>query len=200
MSGTPSTDSLELSTTQALTASLTTSLADAERNRYIPRNKRPSSWPGRGGDRAGPAGRSRKGDRGERGVLGEVNNEVDQRLTWHEDLNCIEKKFKNKNYYHTHGYECATGHDSAHCMYPEKGHKHYATVENPMGGCLLYKQLWQSYCTECTDWRCGTRERSSETSIIRKILKVAHNKKSEIKNKPLKSILLSSSHQNKRKQ
>ena len=38
-SGTPSTKSSELSTTQALIASLTASLAGAERNRYIPCNK-----------------------------------------------------------------------------------------------------------------------------------------------------------------
>ena len=38
-SGTPSTNSSELSTAQALIASLTASLADAEGNRYIPRNK-----------------------------------------------------------------------------------------------------------------------------------------------------------------
>ena len=107
------------------------------------------------------------------------------------------KQFKNKNYCHTHGYKCVDGHDSAHCMYPEKGHKVETTMENPMGGCVLYKWLYTSYCLE-VGWWCGMRERNSETSIIRKLLKVANKKKSEINTK-LKSILLSSCHTNKNK-
>ena len=73
---------------------------------------------------------------------------TDNSLTRQEDATRTEKKFKNKNYCHTHGYECSNDHDSGHCMWPEKGHKPCATAENPMGGCLLYKRLWQSYCVE----------------------------------------------------
>ena len=61
-SDTPLTDSLELSTAQALIASLTSSLPEAERNRYIPRNKQAPGGPGQGSDRDGLAGRIRGGD------------------------------------------------------------------------------------------------------------------------------------------
>ena len=148
--GTPSTtDSSKLATAQALIASLTANLADVERNQYIPPHRRYPGGPGRGGDRNDPAGRGRAGDqRPLRDLLGKVNDEVDQRLIRKEDPNWTKKKFKNKNYCHMHGYECATNHDSAHCMYPEKGNKSCATAKNPMGDCMLYKQLWQSYCVE----------------------------------------------------
>ena len=141
-SGTPSTaESSELSTTQALIASLTSSLPEAEKNRYRPRNKQ---GPGRGCDQVGGRG----GDRRPQEVLGAINNDLDRQLTRQEDATRTKKKFKNKNYCHTHGYELSVDHDSAHYMWPEKGHKPCATAENPMGGCLLYKRLWQSYCVK----------------------------------------------------
>ena len=148
---TPSTaNSSELSTAQALIASLTSRLDDTERNWYVP-NRQQQPGPGRGGDRNGPAGRGgRLGDREfrQQNVLGKVNEEKDLQATRKDDRR-TENKCNNKNYCHTHGYECVDGHDSAHCMWPEKGHKPCATAENPMGGCLLYKRLWQSYCVEC---------------------------------------------------
>ena len=147
--GTPSTsDSSALSTAQALIVSLTASLADAESRRYVPR--RDQRGPGRFGDGRGrgPGGQG-PGQRHTPGVLGPVNEDVDRRLTRREDQNRTEKKCKNKLYCHTHGYECVDGHDSAHCMYPKKGHKTCATAENPMGGCMLYKQLYTAYCLEC---------------------------------------------------
>ena len=78
-SGTPSASaSSKLLTAQALIASLTSSLVEAEKNRYILRNKR---RPGQGGDQPGPASRGRGGEQRERGVLREVNNEVDRQWT-----------------------------------------------------------------------------------------------------------------------
>ena len=148
--GTSTTDSSQLSTTQALSASLTASLAESEKNRYFPPHRRQPGGSGHGNNRTGQPGRGRGGDQQPlRNVLGIVNNEVDKRLIRKEDPNRKEKKFKNKNYYHTHGYECVTGHNSAYCMYLEKDHRSCATVENSIGGCMLYKRLWQSYCVEC---------------------------------------------------
>ena len=139
INGTSTTDSSELSTAQVLIASLTVSLADAERNRHVPRRDRPGL--GRGGGHSGLAGRGVKGgERRPQGVLGPVNENADRRLT-QKDGGRTEKKCKNKLYYHTHGYEFTNGHDSAHCKYPEKGHKPCAMAENLMRGCLLYKQL-----------------------------------------------------------
>ena len=126
-------------------ASLRSELSVAQQQRYDP-NRRQPGGPGRGDNRTA-AGRGR-GDQRPQNVLGAVDNDVDRRLTRREDPNRLEKKFKNKNYCHTHGYECSKDHDSSHCMWPEKGHKQCATAENPMGGCLLYKRLWQSYCLE----------------------------------------------------
>ena len=180
--GTPSTSkSLALSTAQAQIVSLTASLVDAEKRRYVPR-QRDQPEPGRGGDSRGrgPGRGKERGDQRPRGVLGPVNEAVDRRLTQYEDPNRTEKKFKNKLYCHTHGYECTDRHDSAHCMYPEKGHKPCATAENPMGGCMLYKRLYTAYYLECPGWRRWTREKSSKTSIIQNVLKVADKKKSEI--------------------
>ena len=80
------TDSSELSTTQALIASLTASLADTERHQHVPRRRQPG--PGRGNDHSSPAGRGgRGGDREQRpqGVLGPVNEQADRRLTQKDD-------------------------------------------------------------------------------------------------------------------
>ena len=139
-------DTTELTTAQALIASFSSQLSVAQKQRYDP-NRQRQPGPGRDGNRTDP-GRGRGGDRRPQGVLGAVNNDVDRRLTRTENPNRTEKKFKNKNYCHTHGYELSGDHDSAHCMWPEKGHKPCATAENPMGGCLLYKRLWQAYCVE----------------------------------------------------
>ena len=58
---TPSTADLsELSIAQALIASLTLRLNDAERNQYVPNRQRQQPGPGRGGDQNGPAGRGRR--------------------------------------------------------------------------------------------------------------------------------------------
>ena len=138
-------EATEMTTAQALIASLRSELSVAQQQRYDP-NRRQPGGPGRGDNRTA-AGRGR-GDRRPQNVLGAVDNDVDRRLTRREDPNRLVKKFKNKNYCHTHGYECSKDHDSSHCMWPEKGHKQCATAENPMGGCLLYKRLWQSYCVE----------------------------------------------------
>ena len=54
-------DFSELSTAQALIASLTTSLADAERKRYIPPHKRKQGGPGPDGNHPGLAGRGGRG-------------------------------------------------------------------------------------------------------------------------------------------
>ena len=142
--GTPSmSNSSALSTAQALIVSLTASLADAESRRYVPcRNQR---GPGRFVDGRGQG----LGRRPTLGVLGPFNEAVDRRFTQKEDPNRIEKKYKNKLYCHTHGYECVDGHDSAHCMFPEKGHKTCATAIHPMGGCMLYKILYTAFCLEC---------------------------------------------------
>ena len=140
-------NTMELSTVQALIVSLTSQLSVAQQQHYDPNWQRQPGGPGRGGNRTTP-GRGRGGDRQTQGVLGTVDNEVDQQLTQTENPNQTVNKFKNKDYCHTHGYECSQDHDSAHCMLPEKCHTQCATAENPMGGCLLYKQLWQSYCVE----------------------------------------------------
>ena len=146
--GTPSTSkSSALSTAQALIVSLTASLADAEKRRHVPRRDHRGSGRFADGQGRGPGQGLGRGST--QGVLGPVNEVVDRRLTRYEDPNLTEKKCKNKLYCHTHGYECVDGHDSAHCMYPEKGHKTGATVENPMGGCMLYKRLYTAYCLEC---------------------------------------------------
>ena len=131
-------DSAELSQAQALIASLTSRLTVAEQQRHDPHRQRRQPGRGRGGDRANGGGRG--GDGRPRGVLGTVNNDMDRQLTQKEDEQ-KKKQFKNKNYCHTHGYECTIDHDSAHCMWPEKGHKPCATAENPMGGFFLYKKL-----------------------------------------------------------
>ena len=140
-------DTTELTSAQALIASLQSQLSVAQQQRYDP--KRQPGGPGRSGNQTDP-GRGRGGDREQRpqGVLGPVDNENDRRQKRNENPDQTVKKFKNKNYCHTHGYECSKDHDSAHCMWPEKGHKPCATAENPMGGCLLYKRLWQSYCVK----------------------------------------------------
>ena len=137
-------DTTELTSAQALIASLQSQLSVAQQNRYDPKRQRQQPG-GDGGDRS-----TKGGDREQRpqGVLGAVDNENDRRLKRNENPERLVKKFKNKNYCHTHGYECSKTHDSAHCMWPEKGHKACATAENPMGGCMLYKRLWQAYCIE----------------------------------------------------
>ena len=143
-------DTTETATMQALIASLRSELSVAQRQRHDPnRQQRQPGGPGRGGDRNDPAGRGRGGDRRQLNVLGPVDNDADRRLTRNENPDRLVKKFKNKNYCHTHGYECSKDHDSARCMWPEKGHKQCATAENPMGGCLLYKRLYTAYCLEC---------------------------------------------------
>ena len=73
-------DTTELTTAQALIASLTSRLTVAERERYDPnrqQNRQPGG-PGRGGDQNDPAVRGRGGDHRTKGVLGPVNNDVDQ--------------------------------------------------------------------------------------------------------------------------
>ena len=78
-SGTPSTaDSSELSTAQALIASLTSSLAKAKRNQYVPRRWQPG--PGWGSDRAGPAGRSGRGGEREQRAQGVLRKS--QQRSW----------------------------------------------------------------------------------------------------------------------
>ena len=141
-------DTTEMTTAQALIASLRSELSVAQRQRYDPNRNRGGPGPGRGGDNT-DQGRGRGGERRPQNVLGTVDNDADRRLTRREDPNRLKKKFKNKNYCHTHGYECSKDHDSSHCMWPEKGHKQCATAENPMGGCLLYKRLYTAYCLEC---------------------------------------------------
>ena len=141
-------ESSALSTAQALIVSLTASLAEAKNRQYVPsRNKR---GPGRGGDPGG-GGPGRGGDRQLRtpGVLGLIDKTKDRSLTRKEKPDCTVKQCKNKNYCHTHGCECVDGHDNAHYMYPEKGHKVDATAKNPMGGCMLCKRLYTAYCLEC---------------------------------------------------
>ena len=161
-----------LSTAQALIASLTARVADTESRRYNPNRDWQQQQPG-----SGVNGRDQGGDRCRTPrVLGPVNEAVDRRLTWKEDETRTVKRCKNKNYCHTHGYKCVEGHNSAHFMFPKKGHKPCATAENLMGGCMLYKQLYTAYCLECPGWWCGMKERSSETSIIQNVLKVADKK------------------------
>ena len=141
-------DAMEMTSAQALIASLRSELSVAQRQRYDPNRNRGGPGPGRGGNSTDP-GRGRGGDQRPQNVLGAVDNDVDRRLTRREDPNRLVKKFKNKNYCHTYGYECSKEHDSSHCMWPEKGHKQCATAKNPMGGCLLYKRLYTAYCLEC---------------------------------------------------
>ena len=143
-----SSESSALSAAQALVASLQAKLTDAESRRYDPNRNRQGPGRGRGGDRDG-GGPGRGGGGRTKNVLGPIDETKDRRLTRKEKPERMVKQFKNKNYCHTHGYECIDGHDSAHCMYPEKGHKVEATAENPMGGCMLYKRLYTSYCLEC---------------------------------------------------
>ena len=82
MSTTPSLgDTTELTTAQALIASLTSRLSVAEHQQYNPnRTRRQPVGPGRGGDQNDPAGRDRGGDRRPQGVLGAVNNDIDRQL------------------------------------------------------------------------------------------------------------------------
>ena len=67
-------DSSELLTTQTMIRTLTSSLAEAERNHYTQRNKLALAGPGQGGYRANPAGRDRGrgGDRRSPGVFGAI--------------------------------------------------------------------------------------------------------------------------------
>ena len=141
-------DTTEMTTLQALITSLRSELSVAQQQRYDPNRNRGGPGPGRGGRNTDP-GRGRGGDRRQLNVLGPVDNDADRRLTRNENPDRLVKKFKNKNYCHTHGYECSKDHDSSRCMWPEKGHKQCATAENPMGGCLLYKRLYTAYCLEC---------------------------------------------------
>ena len=127
--------STELSTAQALIVSLQASLTEAQ-NRPPPRG-RIGNGGGQFGNRGGDGGRGRGPGRREYGVLRKIMVDVDGRLTRREDTYRIEKKFNNRLYCYTHGYKCVEGHDSMHCLWPEKGHCKEATVENPMGGCLL---------------------------------------------------------------
>ena len=150
--------SSELSTAQALIRSLQASITEAQRTRSPPQGQ----FGGRHGWRGGDGGRGRGPRRREHGVLGKFMVNVDRQLTRREDPNRTEKKFNNKLYCHTHGYECAEGHDSMHCMWPVKGHCKETMAQNPMGGCLLYKRL-----SHCPWWR-GKRENISKTSIIQK--------------------------------
>ena len=142
-------ESSALSTAQAFIVSLTARVAEVESRRYVPSrdNRR---GPGRGGDRGGDE-RGRGGDRRRPtpGELGTIDETKDRRLTRKEKEDHTVKQCKNKNYCHTHGYKCVDRHNSAHCMYPEKGHKTSATAENPIGGCMLYKRLYTAYCLEC---------------------------------------------------
>ena len=87
----------------------------SKKYRYRTRNKGPD----RGGDRAGGRG----GDQRPLGVLGAIQEDVDRRFTQKEDITQTKNKFKNKNYYHPHGYECSNGYNSTHRTWPEKGHK-----------------------------------------------------------------------------
>ena len=140
-------ESSALSTAQALIVSLTASLAEAKSQQYVPSSDK--RGPGQGGDRGrGGPGRGGNRQRQTPGVLGPIDETKDRRLTRKEKPDHTVKQCKNKNYCHTFGYECVNGYDSAHCMYPEKGHKVNVTVENPMGGCMLYKRLYTAYCLE----------------------------------------------------
>ena len=97
--GTPSTsNSSALFTAQALIVSLTASLADAEKRQYVPRRDRNRSESGHFVDGQGRGwGRGKeRGDQRPRGVLGPINETVDQQLTQYEDPNQTKKKCKNK--------------------------------------------------------------------------------------------------------
>ena len=135
-----------LSTAQALVASLQARLTNAESRQHDP-NRNRQGGQGRGGDRDG-GGSGRGGGRRTKNVLGPIDETKDWHLTRKEKPDRMVKQCKDKNYCRTHGYECVDGHNSAHCMYPEKCHKVEATAENPMGGCMLYKRLYTSYCLE----------------------------------------------------
>ena len=108
--------SSELSTAQALIASLQTSLTEAQRTRPPPRGRFGGRDGGRYGDRGGDGGRGHGPGRQGHRVLGEIMVNVDRRLTRRDDPNWTEKKLNNKLYCHAHGYKCAEGHDSMHCM------------------------------------------------------------------------------------
>jgi hypothetical protein len=51
------------------------------------------------------------------------------------DREPAKKRHANMNYCWSHGYDCATGHNSATCSQKKDGHKTDATRENNMGGC-----------------------------------------------------------------
>ena len=88
-------DYSDLSTAQALIASLTVSLIDTEKNRYTPLRDRPGP-----GGRSNGRGRGRGGREGEKcrpqGVLGPVNENVDRPMTRNDDGR-TEKKNKKTN-------------------------------------------------------------------------------------------------------
>ena len=100
--GTPSTsNSSALSTAQALIVSLTASLVDAEKNRYVLHRDRDQPGPGCGVD-----GQGRGPGQGQDcvyqrppGVLGPVNENVNRHETRKDDGQ-LEKKCKNKLYCH----------------------------------------------------------------------------------------------------
>ena len=76
----------ELSSAQALIASLTSQLSVAQQQRYDPNRQRQPGGPGRGGNRTDP-GRGRGGDQQTQGILGPVDNDVDRQLTQTENPN-----------------------------------------------------------------------------------------------------------------
>jgi hypothetical protein len=49
------------------------------------------------------------------------------------------KYFKNWNYCWSHGYDVADDHHSGNCSAPAPGHVHWATRDNPCGGCQKAK-------------------------------------------------------------
>ena len=68
-------DTTELTSAQALIASLTSQLSVAQQQRYDPNRQQQPGGPGHGGNRTDP-GRGRGGNRQPQGVLGPVNNDV----------------------------------------------------------------------------------------------------------------------------
>ena len=52
-----------------------------------------------------------------------------------------EKRFKNKNCCHTHGWDVCDEHNSQTCLWPDKHHDATATADNFKGGCDVYKRL-----------------------------------------------------------
>ena len=71
-------EATEMTTAQALIASLRSELSVAQRQRYDPnRQQRQPGGPGRAGDRNDPGGRGRGGDRRPQNVLGAVDNDAD---------------------------------------------------------------------------------------------------------------------------